>query len=180
MQNKDIQHVRLWNCEGLNSWLTIVHWYGLIFGVLENFSKVDDLKILDAGCGEGMQTRLIAEFTCKPVNVTGIDIDRARIEVAKDLSPFRIKYKYCAIEEIEDNYDLICLSTTWMYFKKSKKKTTAKRLSKHCKYLAIFEMDKEIKVEDFLDDFDVLYNSVIQIPTCQSQHRGLLLRSKNG
>jgi len=49
--------------------------------------KIDNLSILDIGCGKGFITRLFADITEKPDNIYGLDLSSHRVKFAKEMNP---------------------------------------------------------------------------------------------
>ncbi|HZU68974.1 MAG TPA: methyltransferase domain-containing protein [Ktedonobacteraceae bacterium] len=51
------------------------------------FNDLGDKKILDIGCGMGMQLQRFTAYGAKPGNLSGIDLLNERIEMARSLNP---------------------------------------------------------------------------------------------
>ncbi len=69
--------------------------------------RLSDLSVLDVGCGGGLVCEPFARMGAK---VTGVDADNNAIEVAKDhanVQGLSINYQAGAIEEIEEQYDVV-------------------------------------------------------------------------
>ncbi|MBW2662356.1 MAG: methyltransferase domain-containing protein [Deltaproteobacteria bacterium] len=64
------------------------HNYNIIVDALNATDiSLDNLTVLDVGCGTGAWLRLLVELGSKPENLTGIDISENRIENAKSNNP---------------------------------------------------------------------------------------------
>ncbi|WP_029270578.1 class I SAM-dependent methyltransferase [Virgibacillus alimentarius] len=78
--------------------------------LLSLMGTVKNKKVLDAGCGEGYFSRILAK---SEANVTAIDYSEKMLEIAKERTPIdlRIDYKHGSCEDLnflEDNsFDLI-------------------------------------------------------------------------
>ena len=69
--------------------------------------RLSDLSVLDVGCGGGLVCEPFARMGAK---VTGVDADNNAIEVAKDhanVQGLSINYQAGAIEEVEEQYDVV-------------------------------------------------------------------------
>jgi 2-polyprenyl-6-hydroxyphenyl methylase / 3-demethylubiquinone-9 3-methyltransferase len=69
--------------------------------------KISDISILDVGCGGGLVCEPFSRIGAK---VTGLDADLNAIEVAKEhanAQELSINYQAGAIEEIEEQYDVV-------------------------------------------------------------------------
>jgi 2-polyprenyl-6-hydroxyphenyl methylase/3-demethylubiquinone-9 3-methyltransferase len=75
---------------------------------IEKFVKLQGLHVLDLGCGGGILSEALARTGAV---VTGLDIEMALIEVAKQHAieqKLTIDYRQCAIEEFEHpGFDVI-------------------------------------------------------------------------
>jgi len=83
--------------------------YHLVSHLLEYVRDVRSLTILDAGCGEGFLSRILAG---SGAIVTGIDISPRLIEVArskdtKNLIDFRVADLSQPLPEFQDHFDLV-------------------------------------------------------------------------
>jgi ubiquinone/menaquinone biosynthesis C-methylase UbiE len=78
--------------------------------VLDWLGEITDKEILDAGCGEGFLSRLMAEGGAK---VTGIDYSKRMLDIARERTPQHLDIKYCHanLEDLSDiqsdKFDLI-------------------------------------------------------------------------
>lgn len=78
---------------------------------------ISQMKILDVGCGSGWITRLLAEFTGNPYNITGIDLSKYRTDIARSMFT-NIEYingdivKEC---EFKHKFDLITSFDVFMH-----------------------------------------------------------------
>ncbi len=79
---------------------------------------LQNIQILDVGCGKGRWTRLISEVTQRPQNITGLDASDSAISICVNLSP-HIDYYSCDIikDRIRGKYDLILTMDLFMHFK---------------------------------------------------------------
>ena len=75
-----------------------------------------DARILEVGCGDGRWTRFISEITHKPELITGTDLSRNRIELARRMNP-SINYDVADIveESIEGTFDIILAFDVFMH-----------------------------------------------------------------
>jgi len=78
--------------------------------ILDILGMVEGRSILDAGCGEGYLSRLMAE---RGANVTAVDYSERLLEIAKELTEdnTRINYRHANLENLEilsaDSFDVI-------------------------------------------------------------------------
>lgn len=78
--------------------------------VLEWLGEIQGLKILDAGCGEGFLSRLMAE---RGAQVTGIDFSQEMLKIARQRTPpeLKIDYRHLNLERMnpvgESSFDRI-------------------------------------------------------------------------
>jgi ubiquinone/menaquinone biosynthesis C-methylase UbiE len=64
------------------------HNYNILVDSLNKIDlNLDNLNILDFGCGTGAWLRLLIELGAKPQNITGIDISESRINIAESKNP---------------------------------------------------------------------------------------------
>ncbi|HET7638729.1 MAG TPA: class I SAM-dependent methyltransferase [Ktedonobacteraceae bacterium] len=82
---------------------------GIIPQFLHVIGDVSGLKVLDAGCGEGYLSRILAR---RGANVTGIDIAPNLVQIARSKDPEgRIEYKVAdlsqPLSEYQQHFDLI-------------------------------------------------------------------------
>lgn len=74
-------------------------------------------RVLDLGCGYGWHCIYAMEQGAS--SVTGVDISRKMLEVAKEKTPFQaVEYIHCAIEEIDfpdESFDIILSSLVFHY-----------------------------------------------------------------
>ncbi|MEI7475772.1 MAG: class I SAM-dependent methyltransferase [bacterium] len=88
------------------------------FNTLRNeHIDITKFKILDIGCGSGTITRLFAEITKKPQNITGIDLSEVRLKEAKELNQ-SIKYEQHDIVNLpvfSEKFDVISAFVVFMH-----------------------------------------------------------------
>lgn len=53
----------------------------------QTHKSINDIKILDVGCGKGGWTRTVLEYIGNPNNVTGMEFSRTRLEHCKEMNP---------------------------------------------------------------------------------------------
>lgn len=75
----------------------------------ETIGRVEGLRVLDAGCGEGYVSRIL---TSRGATVTGIDISRPLVEMGRSKDPnneidFRVRNLSEPIPELAGHFDLI-------------------------------------------------------------------------
>jgi len=78
--------------------------------------KVDHVKILDIGCGNGFFLRQMVQWGFSPENLYGIDILDERIEYARRLSPASITFKRANADSLEfatASFDIVSLFTVF-------------------------------------------------------------------
>lgn len=88
--------------------------------LIENNIDITSIKILDVGCGKGTVTRLFAEFTGNPNNISGIDLSEYRIQSAQKFTQ-NIKYVLGDIVtgyEFKEKFRLITAFDVFMHFEK--------------------------------------------------------------
>jgi ubiquinone/menaquinone biosynthesis C-methylase UbiE len=78
--------------------------------IMEMLGEVGERKILDAGCGEGFLSRLMAE---RGASVTGVDYSEKFLEIARERSSddLRIDYLHANLEHLDmlndDTFDFV-------------------------------------------------------------------------
>ena len=78
--------------------------------VLDWLGEINGLEVLDAGCGEGFLSRLMAE---RGGRVTGIDYSGKFLEIARDRTPenLGVNFRHLNLEKLDPiqdtSYDLI-------------------------------------------------------------------------
>lgn len=110
-----------WN--PLKSDLELWHRLRLFFEMKQAFQflpkPLDQMRVLDIGCGVGRSTRALLEFGFSPENLVGVDILKDVIDNAKKLNP---GIKFVFIETLDDFYrlgdfDLCCQCTVFSSIK---------------------------------------------------------------
>lgn len=103
--------------ENIYSLLNNVGAYGYVkaISLLRDFIKciqrssgkqLDEISILDCGCGSGLVTRSISELLGSPKNVCGFDMSKTRLEFCKKMNPL-IEYKWGdAVREFPDDFKI--------------------------------------------------------------------------
>jgi len=79
------------------------------------FTQLADKKILDVGCGGGMQLQRFLAYGAKPANLSGIDLIPARIEQARSLNP-SIDWQVGSAHQLpypDRSFDLVTLSVVF-------------------------------------------------------------------
>ncbi len=79
------------------------------------FTHLTDKKILDIGCGGGMQLQRFLAYGAKPANLSGIDLIPARIEQARSLNP-SIDWQVGSAHQLpypDRSFDLVTLSVVF-------------------------------------------------------------------
>jgi ubiquinone/menaquinone biosynthesis C-methylase UbiE len=77
---------------------------------------LEDLKVLDIGCGSGYFLRFFASLGADPANLFGIDLIPERLMVAQRIGPGAIHYSLCDAQYLpfqDDSFDLSCLFTVF-------------------------------------------------------------------
>jgi len=64
-----------------------VNLYRKLCTSLRHASRLEAMRVLDVGCGNGRSTRLYIEFGLRPVQLTGVDVRRGAIALARELHP---------------------------------------------------------------------------------------------
>lgn len=84
-------------------------------------NKKDKVKMCDCGCGDGVKTRLIAEFLGNPSQVYGVEYSKNRLEHCKSMNAL-IHYKYADLTEYDSGipfdiqFDGIVAFVVFMHF----------------------------------------------------------------
>lgn len=78
-------------------------------------TNLQEAKILDIGCGDGEWGRFYAELTQSPKNITGIELEKQRIDYALKINPL-INYECGNILQHTGKYDIITANVVMMYF----------------------------------------------------------------
>lgn len=79
------------------------------------FTQLADKKILDVGCGSGMQLQRFLAYGATSGNLSGIDLIPARIEQARSLNP-SIEWKVGSAHQLpyqDESFDLVTLSVVF-------------------------------------------------------------------
>jgi len=83
----------------------------VIYSLIDNDKEdLPNMKILDAGCGNGRMLRKMCELGARPFNCTGIDLSHDIVEYARLNSPEGIYYYSGDIKNMpfdNDEYDII-------------------------------------------------------------------------
>lgn len=80
------------------------------------FGNLEDKKILEVGCGEGLWLREFIKWGAQPENITGLDLLTDRVETAKKLLPETVTLISGSAAEVpfpEASFNLVLQSTVF-------------------------------------------------------------------
>ena len=80
------------------------------------FTSLDNLKILEIGCGRGFWLREFIKWGVPPQNITGIDLLTDRVAMAKQVCPERVKIECGSATQLgfpDGSFDLVLQSTVF-------------------------------------------------------------------
>ncbi len=90
--------------------------------LLASNKEIDDIKILDVGCGNGYVTRCLCEILGNPKQIYGFDYSKSRVANCQKMNP-NINYKFGNVVEefaYEEKFDGITTFDVFMHLKEEK------------------------------------------------------------
>lgn len=93
-----------------------------ILNALSENKDVNNIKVLDLGCGTGQLISEMAEFFSSPI-ITGVDFSEKMLDISKSRNPGAIHMQLNAdeLDKLKGNFDVIICSHSFPYYKSPEK-----------------------------------------------------------